>query len=220
MVLTVSPATLAALQAARTKGLVIREFVWFKGKNRDTGVTETVGICSEGVAVTIDVIRPNDGAVESRVYQPGAGLMKIPPIPSSMKFEERRLRLTFSRLSPAIISAVKVYEAKGKPVQIHRAYYDPETMRAVDAAHCRFDGFVRTVRIKKARAGDDGMVIVEIVGHSASLKSNPARLSAGFFKRRDGDRGGDHIMATPKIVWGQKSIVHEKKGRGRPRKWL
>lgn len=219
MVLSVSSLTLTALQNARTKGLWVRDYVWFTGKNRDTDALEHVGICSEGVAVTVNVKRPSDGGTEARDYQPGSGLMKIPPIAASMSFEERRLRLTFSRLSPAIINAVRVYNVKGQPIEIHRGFYDPDTMRLVDSAHCRFDGYVRTVRIKKARVGNDGAVTIEIVGHGASLKSNPAKLSAGFFRRRGGDSGGAHLMATPKIVWGQKVVVHEKKGRRRPKFW-
>lgn len=219
MVILVPSNTYAALRAARTRGLIVRDFVWFKARNRSTDALETVGISSEAVALTIDVTKPDTGTVTNRVYQPGAGLMSIPPIPSTLKLEERRLRLTFSRLSPAIINAVKVFDVKGEPVEIHRTFFDPDSRLQVDPAHCRFDGFVRSVRIKKAKAGDDGAIYVDIVDHSASLRVNPVKISKAHFKARSGDRGGDHIDAEPRIVWGQKQKVHERKRRRPVKLW-
>lgn len=219
MVLDVDANTYAALQAARTKGIVPRDLVWFKAKNRDTGELETVGIWSGAVAETLPVRRPDDGTTSNRVYQPGAGLMEIPAIPMTMSFEERRLRLTFSNLSPAIINAVRVYKAKGQPIEIHRLLLDPETMRAVAPAHCRFDGLVRGVKMKRAKVGNDGKVIVEVVGHSATLKSNPAKLSEELFARRGNPGAGKYLNSTPKVVWMGESKVHEHRARRR-RRWI
>lgn len=213
MVILLPVNTANALAAARTRGLIVRDLVWLKARDRDTGEQQNVGISSEAVALTIDVIRPSDGATVNRVYQPGFGLMSIPPIPSTLKLEERRIRLTFSRLSPAVINAVLVYDAAGAPVEIHRVFFDPDTRAQVDPAHCRFDGFVRTVRVKRAKVGNDGAIMVEITDHSASLRPNPVKIGKAFFFDRDGDRGGDHITATPKIVWGQKVKVREHRQR-------
>lgn len=219
MVIIVPTNTYAALYAAPTKGLIVRDFVWFKARNRSNGDLETIGISSEAVALTIDVTRPDTGEIANRDYQPGAGMMSIPGIPSSLKFEEKRLRLTFSRLSPAIINAVKVYDVKGEPVEIHRAFFDPDTRRQVDPAHCRFDGFVRAVSIKKARAGEEGSIYVDIVDHGASLRANPIKISPAHFRARSGDRGGDYVDADPHIVWGQKQKVKERKRRRPPKLW-
>lgn len=209
-----SPATIAALQSDR---IIHRHFIWFKATNRTTGDLETVGVGTEAVAMTVPVIRPDTGAVVDRVYQPNAGLIRMPPIPTSLKLEERRIRLEFSRLSPAIINAVKVYQVKGQPIEIHRGLFDPDTMNLVDPCHCRFDGFVKSARIKKAKVGDDGVVYLEITDHSASLRPNPIKISKAFFLGRDGDRGGDHIGADPNLSWGEKDIVKERRGRRRVR---
>lgn len=219
MVILVSSNTYAALQKARTRGIVTRDFVWLRARHRETGALETTGICSEAVAVTVDVIRPDTGAVVSRTYQPGAGLMSIPPIPATLKLEERRLRLTFSRLSPAIINAVRAYDVKGQPVQIHRALYDPDSMRQVDPAHCRFDGFVLSARIRRPKVGNEGVIVVEITDHSASLKANPIKISREFFRERDGDRGGDYVDAYMRTVWGQEVKVRERRRQPRVKLW-
>lgn len=218
MVQTIPIEIYAALQNAAQKPLVIRDAIWFKGRNKETGALETVGIWTGAVATTLDVIRPDTGAIANRVYQPNVGEMKIPAIPRSMKFEDRRIRLSFSRLDPRITNAVLVYDVKDEPVEIHRLFFDRDTMLQIGSGICRFDGFVRTARVKRAKAGSDGRVEIEAVGHTASLRPNPEKLSAEFFdRRRPGDHSGQYLNKTPKIVWGQEVVVHERKKQPRER---
>jgi len=211
MTLTVSFNTYVALQAARKDGVIIpRDFVWITGKNRSSGVLEQTGLWNGPVAVTVPVIRPSDGAEVNRVYQPMAGRMKIPSIPMGMKLEVRSLTLSFSRLSPAVTNAVRVYDPRMQPIEIHRALLDPVSRKMVDPAHCRWDGLINRAPVTRAKADDDGMVEIETVSHARWLTmASGDKMDAHFFEGR-GDQAGKYISTIWRvpIPWGQSTIVH------------
>ena len=77
MVLSVPTNTYNYLQAATRDGLVPRYLVYMNAKNRnEEGVIEHIGIWNDGYAKTLPVIRPDNGEVANRVYQPGADLLQ------------------------------------------------------------------------------------------------------------------------------------------------
>lgn len=218
MVQTIPPEIYSALLNVAQKPLVIRNALWFKGRNKETGALETIGIWTGSVAAGLSVKRPDTGEIVTRTFQPNVGAMKIPAIPRSLKFEDRRIRVTFSRLDPAVLNAVLVYDIKGEPVEIYRMYFDRDTGAQIGPGLCRFDGFARTARIKRAKVGGTGEVMIELVGHTASLRPSWEKLSDEFFRRRRaGDHSGQYLNKTPKLAWGQELIVHEKKKQPRQR---
>lgn len=209
MVLTVGTNTYAALLQAPTRGIVPRDFVWITAINSEGG-TERIGVWNGDVPVDVDVIRPDTGATVTRTYQGLAGLMTVPAIPMTMKLEVRSIRLSFSNLTPELINAALVYNPKNQPIEVHRGLFDPATGNLVDPAMCRFDGLINRAPIKRAKAGNDGQIMLECQSHARTLSfGNPAKLSDEFYKRRDGDRFCRYVDVVPKIVWGQKDVVHE-----------
>jgi hypothetical protein len=218
MVLSVPLNTYNALVDAPRRGIVPRDFVFIRAKNRETEEIEEIGLWNGPISISALVVRPNDGEDESRTFQNMAGLMQVPAIPMSMKLEVRSIKLVFSNLSPAVINAVLVYNAKGRPVQIHRGLLDPSTRNLVDPATCRFDGYVNQVRIKRAKAGNDGLITMECQSHARQLAMGSAqKFSNEFFEERGAEQ--PFLNIVPKIVWGQKDLVHERNGR-RGVKWI
>lgn len=218
MVLSVPVNTYNALLNAAERGIVPRDFVWIKALNTTTDLIEEIGIWNGNVPVTVNVIRPDTGATVSRVYQGLAGLMQVPSVPMGMKLEVRSIKLVFSNLSPEIINAVLVFNPKSQPIEIHRGLLDPATMNLVDPALCRFDGLINRVPIKRAKSGNDGQIAIECQSHARTLSmGNPEKFSAEFFKRRGGRM--PYLDVVPKIVWGQRDVVHGKQ-RSRRTKWL
>ncbi len=207
MVLSVESNTLAALLAAPSNGIVTRDFVWMRALDTNTDTMESLGFWNGAEPVTAPVIRPSDGSEVDRDFIGMAGLMQVPSIPMTMKMEVRSIKLVFSNLSPDVINAALVYNAKFQSVQIFRGLFDPATMNLVDPAVCRFDGYTNRIVIKRAKSGNDGQVIVECQSHTRMLTvTNSAKLSDEFFKRRGARQ--PYLDVTPKIVWGQKDIVH------------
>lgn len=218
MVLSVPLNTQAALAAAPTNGIAPRDFVWMKALNRDTEMIEEIGFWSGNVPVSAPIIQPDDGEDDTRDFIGMHGLMQVPAIPMTMKLEVRSIKVVFSNLSPDVINAALVYNAKGRAIQIFRGLLDPQTMNLVDPAVCRFDGYVNRIQIRRAKAGNDGQVVVECQSHARTLAlSSPEKFSDEFFKRRGGRQ--PYLDIVPKIVWGQKDIIKEKR-RPKKSKWI
>lgn len=218
MVLSVSSNTLAALANAPVNGIVPRDFVWIQALNKDTDAVEEIGFWSGNVPVSASVILPSNGEEEARNFVGMDGLMQVPTIPMTMKLEVRSVKLVFSNLSGDVINAVLVYNAKGRPVQIHRGLLDPQTMNLVDPATCRFDGYVNRIKIRRAKAGNDGLVEIECQSHARTLTvASSEKFSDEFFKRRGARQ--PYLDIVPKIVWGQKDVIKERK-RPKKAKWI
>jgi hypothetical protein len=210
MVLSVPANTYAALQNARTNGIVPRDFVWIEALNTATDEIEHIGLWNGDVPVTVPVIKPSDGTTVNRVYQGIGARLQVPSIPSSMKLEVRTIRIVVSGLSPEIINAVLVYQPKQRPIEVHRGLFDPATMNIVDPAWCRFDALINRCPVTRPKAGNDGRVQIEAQSHARNLTmGNPAKLSDEFFQRRGGDGSGRYLDVVPKVVWGQEIVVHE-----------
>ncbi|MDO6967018.1 hypothetical protein [Rhizobium alvei] len=110
MVLSVSTNTYAALQAARSTGIIIpRYFIWLTGINKLTSVKETIGIWTGQTAMTVPVIRPDTGAVVNRVYHGIGDRIKIPSIPMEMSLKVRKVSIPVSSLNSAMINAARAY---------------------------------------------------------------------------------------------------------------
>lgn len=218
MVLTVPSNTLAALQNAPANGIVPRDFVSMNALNTATDEIEEIGFWSGNVPVTAPVIQPGDGEEDEREFVGMHKLMQVPAIPMTMKLEVRSIRLVFSNLSPEVINAALVYDAQGRAVQIFRGLLDPQTMNLIDPAVCRFDGFVNRIKIRRASAGNDGLVEVECQSHARTLAvAGAEKFSDEFIKRRGGRQRWMDIV--PKIVWGQEDMIKEKR-RSKRGKWL
>lgn len=216
--LSISTNTYNALVDAPSRGIVPRDFVTIRARNRDTGEIEQIGLWNGAISVSAPVIRPDTGEADERVFQGLAGLMQVPAIPMTMKFEVRSIKLVFSNLSPAVINAALVYNAKSRPIQIHRGLLNPDSMNLVDPATCRFDGYVNRVQIKRAKSGNDGSIWIECQSHARQLSmGSPEKFSNEFFKGRGSEQ--PFLNIVPKIVWGQKDLVKERKRRGRS-KWI
>lgn len=217
MVLSVSTNTYAALQAARSTGIIIpRYFIWLTGINKLTSVKETIGIWTGQTAMTVPVIRPDTGAVVNRVYQGIGDRIKIPSIPMEMSLKVRKVSIPVSSLNTAMINAARAYNTRLQPVQIHVGLLDPENRRLVDPARPIWDGIIENMPVKRAKAGDDGLVTIEAASHSRWLTmASGARMNAEFFEKRGGDKAGKFISTIWRIPvpWGADAIKHDRKQR-------
>ncbi len=218
MVMSVPVNTYNALVNAHINGIVPRDFVWIRARNRETGEFENIGLWNGKVPVTVQVVRPGDGVVITRTYQGVGNLMQVPPIPMGIKLEVRTVSVAFSNLTPEILNAVLAYNVKDQSIQIHRGLLDPATMNLVDPAICRLDGVINKAPYRRAKSGAEGKIVLACQSHARTLdRGNPAKLSDEFFKRRGARM--PYLDVVPKITWGQKDVVHEGNGR-KPGKWI
>lgn len=222
MVLSVSLNTYAALQNSRKGGVIIkRDFVWITAKNRDTGDLEHIGLWSGSLPITVPVERPDTGEIVNRTYQPIGDRMKIPAIPMEMSLKVRSLTINFSRLSPAVMNAVRVFDARKQPIEIHRGVLDKDSRQLVDPAHCRWDGLINKAPSDRGTIGndgkprDDGWVNLETVSHSRWLTmASGDKMDAHFFESR-GDQAGKYISTIWRVPmpWGADRVIHSHEKR-------
>jgi len=222
MTKTLGANTLLALQNARTNGLVIRDFVHITAKNRTTGEDEQIGLWTGRVPVSAAIIDPANGDTVSLAYQGIGGLLSIPPITSSTELEVRTFRLRFSRLSGAMMNAIRLYDPKMAPIMIHRGFFDPTSNRLVDPATCLFDGYISKAPIRIPKATEDaneGGIDLECVSRSRILtRTSGALMSHQTLKKSRDDMFGKYLDAVGgwRIFWGEED-QDRKKGKGKKR---
>jgi hypothetical protein len=105
-----------------TRGpMMHRVLIWVSGKNRVTGATETAGFWTGGEdrAFTID------GQV--RTYAGVGHVIGVPVIASRAGGLVQSQELTLSGTSPEVEMAMRMYDPRLAPVELHVARFNPET---------------------------------------------------------------------------------------------
>src|SRR5690606_25451525 len=113
---TISPANQAALAARR---LLPRDFLTIRARNRDTGQPETVGFWSDLSNVSALVIDPDTGLPRLRDFYGAGALIEISDIPAVAGISVQRVTIRMSQLDEQVEAAIRLYEVKQAPVEIH-----------------------------------------------------------------------------------------------------
>jgi hypothetical protein len=207
--LGVNTATL--LQNAPSNGLIKREFVYFTAKNRDTGDDESLGVWNGQIPYTASVYNPKTKMAENRLYQPLPDLA-LPSIPADSELQVRTIRMKFSNIDPTIIAAIRQYDLRMGPVELHRGTFDPATNQLVDPAECLFFGFVNKAPIRQGKSNEKGSVDMEFVSRERLLTiTSGAKFSDEFMKTRGNDGFAKYTDTDGdiRIWWGQEVTVIE-----------
>lgn len=216
--------TLNALQNSRMKGIVVRDFVYIRARRRDNpSVWETVGLWTGPIPISAPVINPKTGASETREYQ-GLELLSLPPIPATSTLEVRTIRLRFSNLSPAMENAIRLYNPRMAEIEIHRGFFDPDTMQLLDPATCRFFGYINKSPITTGKQGGEGSILLECVSIARTLtRTSGLKFSHQVMKKRDGDQFARHVDVAGGIPvwWGEPVKIGKDKDSQKIRqKWI
>lgn len=196
-----------AAQVRSRASVVPRSFVWMKAKNRTSGVVEALGFWNGEDTVTLSVVSGETGLPETRTYYGWGKLVNIPAIPLVSDLTVRTVTLTMSHLDPTVQLAVRGYDPRFQPIEIHRGYFDPVTRLLIAPPRSRFLGFVNGAPIENAAKGGEGSLKINCVSHSRSLtKTNPGKRGDGSQRLRNGDRFRRYsdVAGQWEFFWGQK----------------
>jgi hypothetical protein len=199
--------TVTALGLARTKGIIPRDFVTVRAKDRGTGAIEELCLWTGHVPVTAPVKRPSDGTSDNRDFQAAGAILSIQSIPAGMQTEVRTIRIKLSKLSPAALNIIRSYDAKMAPIEIHRGLFDPDTRQLVSPALCRFDGYINSAPLKTPKVKGEGYIELECVSRSRILTRTSGMLfSLETLKLRAGDLFGKFldVAGAWRVWWGQE----------------
>lgn len=201
--------------ALAQRALVARDFLWFVARNRDTGLSETVGFWSDVDNVSAFVLNPDTLTPVLRDYYGAGGLVSIDDIPSVSVIQVQDIHIRMSQIDELVEQAIRLYDLKQARVEIHRGLFDPLTRNLVAPAVVRFVGFVNLVEVHTPRENEDGFVDIACVSHTQEImRSNPATRSHADQQTR---APGDDFFIDAAVVsdwemdWGGSSA----KGGGR-----
>ncbi|WP_273523942.1 hypothetical protein [Rhodosalinus sediminis] len=206
MTRAISPEVQAAIEAGV---LVPRDFLWIEARRRDTGAAVTWGAWSDLGTITADVIDPVSGVTVQRTYEGAGSLVQISEVPLVIGLTVQAVEIQLSQIADGAETLIRTYDARRAPVELHRGFLDPATMRLAAPAVPRFMGFVDEAPVETPAEGGEGAIRLTCTGHPQELvRSASAKRSDADQRRRNATDGFYRHAATVsswKIFWGQKS---------------
>lgn len=194
-----SPATAAYTQnrGARHAHLL----VWITALDRQTGDPHQLGVWT-GADHREFVI-----SGETRVYYGAGAMLKADPLTVRTGLSVRTQRLHFSQIAPELQQAVRGYDTRHQPIEMHRAFFDPLSELLVDEPHRVFSGFVDRLRINTPEEGGEGSIemTVATVARALTKKLGRKRSHASLVTRTPGDTFRQYASLADKVEvkWGR-----------------
>lgn len=171
------------------QGIDARDLVWLKGRNRSTGLSETIGFWNDLDTVDITVVSGETGGSVTRSYIGSGTLLDIGPIPLVSDLTIQTVTLNLSHASEAVIAAVRQYEQRLALVDIHRLLLDLDSKVPVGVPRSHFFGRVNKINIRDPEPGSTGSIEVSCVSFLRELtRTNAAKRSDATQQLRGGDR--------------------------------
>jgi hypothetical protein len=196
-----SPAT-AAYFASRG-AFVGHVLVWIRARNRTSGATETIGFWTgdDHREFVIDGL--------TRTYYAAGALLSVDPIRRQTGVNGRTQRASLSHLAPEVLQALRGYDARQAPVEIHRALFNPDTGALIDEPHVIISGYIDKAPLPVPAKGETGSAKIEIATHARALTRNlgRSRSDATLRARAPGDAFRQYagLADTVETPWGKKS---------------
>lgn len=186
---------------ART-GVSSNSLVWITAKNRDTGDPESIGFWNGDDHQNFTI----NG--EDRTYYAAGDLLDIEDIIAQVGVVVQTINVTLSGISDEVKQALKGYDARLAPVEIHTVEFDTATNVQIDDPDRVWKGSIDTVVWTEGTEGGESTVTVTIAGPARALTrpltqkySNASQRvrnsSDGFFKYTD-------VAGAADVFWGSK----------------
>lgn len=186
--------------------LVARRLVWITAKDRTTGLAQSVGFW-EGVDHASFVI---DGVTRS--YLGAGAILDAQDVIYRRGLVIQSYEIGLSHLHPAVIAAIRQYDARKAPIEMHRALFSPETGALIAPPHPLLMGFIEEAPIPTAAEGGGGgkMTLSVLPASFALTRTLPMFKSDATQRRRGADRARRYIAGTGQtvtVLWGEKDVV-------------
>jgi hypothetical protein len=191
------------------EGIAPIYFLWIKARNRSNGAFETMGLWSGWDAINAEVLDPDTRLPVTRPYQAGGSIVGWPNIPLETGLVVRNVRIRLSQINEAVQSAIRGYDAKHAPVEMHQGFCDPHTMLPVSAAIPVFIGRVNGAPFTTPAVGDEGGI--ELVGVSDTrelTRLNPLKRSDEMQRRRVVGGVPDRFRRYSDVAGGWLQNIH------------
>lgn len=187
-----------------------RWLIWFKARNRTTGLVEQAGISTLDYDMTLNV----NG--QSRTYAGAGPVLGMPEMTYESGTVIQNQRLSLSILDPNVINLIRAYDSSFAPVEFHIVFFNHLNGEVIGTA-LAYSGTVDTIHIKEGAQASCDVVI-------ASLNRNGTRTlslkkSDAAQKLRDpNDNGRKYasIAGTVEVAWGSEGDGNHRRNTLRP----
>jgi hypothetical protein len=165
------------------------------------------GFTDFGEDVLINVVDGETGNTVSHTYYgDNAPIQSIDRIPLMIGITVNNVQVQLNPLHPIVQLMARGNDCRNAPMQIHRAYLDPESMLPVAAPRIRFMGQINGAPESTAAVGGQSIRTLRLVSHTRELtRTNPAKRSDETYRLRGGDRMGRYAGTAGQweIWWGE-----------------
>lgn len=175
--------------------------IWMKAKNRDTGVTESIGFWTGDDHQSFAV----SGA--TRLYYGAGNIIQVPAFSYEVGLGVRIHTLSMSAISDEVAQAIRAYEPRLAPVEIHRVFFDLANGGIVAPPHRVFRGWCDSVSITRPEIGGSATCEVSVASAARALTKSVAQLKSDETQKlRSGDRFRRYsaVAGTIEVLWGEK----------------
>jgi len=199
------PSAVAAHLAAAGTGMHVEILVWLVARDRATGAPEPFGFWTGADHQVIAV------AGEGRTYYGAGALLEVDPVTSSAAQLSRSWQFKVSQLDPTVAEAVRAYDARLAPVEVHEWHWNPETNLPLAEPVRVIRGTVMDLSVPTPPAGQQAEATVRIVTDAWRLtrglplmRSHEALLArtAGA----DSFRRYGNLTGVP-VTWGERTAA-------------
>lgn len=198
------PSAVAAHLAAGG-GMAVQMLVWLVARDRATGAPEPFGFWTGADHQMITV------AGEGRTYYGAGALLEVDPVTSSTAQLSRSWQFKVSQLDPTVAEAIRTYDARLAPVEVHEWHWDPEANLPLAEPLRVMRGTVMDLAVPTPPAGQQAEAIVRIVTDAWRLtrglplmrshEALQARTAGADSFRRYGNLTG------VSVAWGEHSAA-------------
>lgn len=179
--------------------VIARSLVWISARNRDTLATETIGFW------TGDDHREFTINGSLRTYFGAGAALDVPAFVYQTGLDVRMHTISLAGVAPEVEQAIRGYEPRLAPVEVHRALFSPDTMNLVAEPHRVFRGTIDEISYPTPEIGGDAVVSVSVASASRTLtrtltlmkSDNAQRLRGGDRFRRYAD-----VSGAVEVKWG------------------
>lgn len=195
----VLPAAVTAFLQSRPDAVIARTLLWITARNRATGLPESIGLWSGYDHQQFDI-----GGL--RDYYGAGNILGLDRITYGSGLEVRMHTFTLAAISPEVEQAVRGYDARLAPVEVHGVLYDPVTNQMVGTPWMALRGWVDEVEIRTPAAGGEGGIDLRVASSARAL-TRTLSLKRGDSSQqlRSGDRFRRYaeISGTSSVSWGE-----------------
>ena len=193
------PAAVASFLAGRPDAVRVHTLVWLSARNRTSGQIETMGLWNGP-----DHQQFNIGGL--RDYFGAGNILGLDRITYGTGLDVRMHTITLAAISPEVEQAVRAYDVRLSPVEVHGLVIDPLYNVIVGTPWLALRGWVDEVEIRTPAVGGEGGIDLRIASATRALTRTLSLKRGDASQQR---RGGDKFRRYAELSgvtsdpWGE-----------------